>query len=68
MDKAAFYDTKPYDRIWFERLQGKYGVELSFLEYKLSPETAILARGSGAVCAFVALCIPEVCELQMNLF
>lgn len=53
MDKAAFYDTKPYDRIWFERLQGKYGVELSFLEYKLSPETAILARGSGAVCAFV---------------
>ena len=41
---------------------------LSHNRHPLRPAVLLLHRGYGAVCAFVALCIPEVCELQMNLF
>ena len=41
---------------------------LSHNRHPLRPAVLLLHRGCGAVCAFVALCIPEVCELQMNLF
>ncbi len=53
MIKAAFFDTKPYDRIWFDRLKKDYGVELEYFESKLSPRTAVMAKGSQAVVAFV---------------
>ncbi len=50
--KIAFFDTKPYDRTYFEQFNnGRYDIE--YIESKLGPRTASLAEGSDAVCAFV---------------
>ena len=56
--KIAFFGTKDYDRLWFEPLtkdkgEGTYDSEIYFFEANLSSETAILAKGYDAVCAFV---------------
>jgi D-lactate dehydrogenase len=51
MEKIAFFDTKPYDRVWFDRFNTDY--ELVYFESKLSARTAQLARGCSGVCAFV---------------
>ncbi len=51
MEKIAFFDTKPYDRVWFDRLNTKY--EIDYYTGRLRPENAKLAEGCTAVCAFV---------------
>lgn len=52
MRKIAFYDAKPYDRIWFDQMNGgKY--DILYLESKCNPDTAALSKGCDAVCAFV---------------
>lgn len=53
MNKVAFFDTKPYDRIYFDELKAQYGIEIEYFESKLSPRTAVMAKGSKAVVAFV---------------
>ena len=53
MNKAAFFDTKPYDRIYFDALKNDYGVEIEYFESKLNPRTAVMAKGAKAVIAFV---------------
>lgn len=53
METVAFFDTKPYDRLWFDRLSKDYGVELKYFEEKLNPSTAVLAGGMKAAVAFV---------------
>lgn len=49
--KIAFFDTKPYDRESFDRLNDRY--KIHYFESRLTPETAHLADGYDAVCAFV---------------
>ncbi len=49
----AFFDVKPYDRESFERENAAFGFDLKYYPVKLSKETAALAAGSEAVCAFV---------------
>ncbi len=51
--KIAFFDTKDYDRIWFEKLAPEYGYEFVFYDTRCTEDTAILASGCDAVCAFV---------------
>lgn len=51
--RVAVFSTKPYDRDSLERVNAAYGHELSFFEARLGPETAVLAAGHEAVCAFV---------------
>lgn len=51
MEKIAFFDTKPYDRIWFDRLNHEF--EIVYFESRLRPESVKLAEGCKAVCAFV---------------
>lgn len=51
MIKIAFFDAKPYDRDSFAKAGGKY--ELRYFENRLSADTAPLAAGCEAVCAFV---------------
>ena len=53
MNKVAFFDTKPYDRIYFDRLKDDYGVEIEYFESKLNAKTAVMAKGARAVVAFV---------------
>lgn len=51
MEKIAFFDTKPYDRIWFDRLGQQY--QMKYFEHKLTPDTVSLANGCRAVIPFV---------------
>ncbi len=53
MNKVAFFDTKPYDKIYFDELKSKYGIEIEYFESKLSPRTAVMAKGARGVVAFV---------------
>lgn len=53
MIKICFYDTKPYDKIYFEELSKNYDFEIDYLESKLNHKTAILSNGYDAVVAFV---------------
>jgi len=53
MKRIAFFDTKPYDKIWFDKLKEKYNFEIKYFESKLNPDTAYLARKSDAIVAFV---------------
>lgn len=48
----AFYDTKPYDKVWFSNLPHE-GIKFKFFEHKLNSETAKLAYGCIGVVAFV---------------
>ncbi len=51
--EIAFFDTKPYDREYFTKINSDYGYKFHFYENRLDPETASLAGGSNSVCAFV---------------
>lgn len=51
--KIAFFDTKPYDRQFFEESGKKYGIKYKFFEAKLCEDTAELANGYDGVCVFV---------------
>lgn len=53
MRTVTFYDTKPYDRVYFDRLSGEYGFQMNYVEEKLNFHTAVLAEGTQAVIAFV---------------
>lgn len=51
--RIAFFDTKPYDKLTFEKYADAYGVSIKYFETKLNEDTAELASGFDAVCAFV---------------
>lgn len=51
--KVAFFDTKPYDKIWFSPLCEQYNIKVKYYENKLCEDTAVLAKGYDAVCVFV---------------
>ncbi len=59
MNKIAFFDTKPYDKIYFDALKANYGIEIEYFESRLSRRTAVMAKGSRAVVAFVNDIIDE---------
>ncbi len=50
-EKIAFFDAKPYDRIWFDRLNENY--EIIYYDSRLTEQTAGLASGCRAICIFV---------------
>jgi len=49
----AVFSTKSYDRRFFEAANEQHGHDLTFFEPRLTPDTATLAEGHDAVCAFV---------------
>ena len=52
MIRIAFFDTKPYDKIWFDEFNGgKY--EIVYFEGKLNRHTVGITSGFDAVCGFV---------------
>ena len=50
--KIAFFDTKQYDRQWFDAVDHPL-YEFKYLEAKLNADTAALAKGCEGVVAFV---------------
>lgn len=53
MIQTTVFDTKPYDREALLRASEQAGIEWRFLEFRLTRDTAPLARGTRAVCVFV---------------
>jgi D-lactate dehydrogenase len=51
--KVAIFSSKSYDRQFLEMANSSYGHELVFFETRLTHETATLAAGFPAVCAFI---------------
>ena len=51
--RIAFFSTKPYDRRFFDAANAAHGHEITYFEAHLAGETAPLAVGYEAVCAFV---------------
>jgi len=51
--RIAFFDTKPYDRKFFDAAGKKFGFPIAYFEEHLGPGTAALARGFDTVCIFV---------------
>lgn len=51
MEKIAFFDTKPYEQEWFDRLNTEF--EIKYFQSRLRPESTRLAEGCRVVCAFV---------------
>lgn len=69
--KIAFFDAKPYDKPSFEKYGKEYGMKFKYFETKLNEDTAELAHGSDAVCAFVndtvnAEVIDRLCEMGVK--
>lgn len=61
MSTVGFFDTKPYDRAYFERAAGAETIHWQFHEFRLSSETAAMARGAAAVCVFVNDRLDQAC-------
>ncbi|MEA4896822.1 MAG: hypothetical protein VB067_09035 [Christensenellaceae bacterium] len=52
MIKVGVFDAKPYDVASLDRVRGTQ-IDFRYHEYRLGRDTAPLARGLDAVCAFV---------------
>lgn len=53
--KILFYDTKKYDKESFDAALSAFPeIEIHYLDTDLSPNTARLAKGYDAICAFVS--------------
>ncbi|MEL6900384.1 MAG: 2-hydroxyacid dehydrogenase [Cyanobacteria bacterium J06606_4] len=51
--KVACFSTKPYDQTSLIKTNQSFDHELTFFEARLTPDTAELARGYPAICAFI---------------
>ena len=61
MVSVTFYDTKPYDRLYFGQGKNSAEIQWQFYEARLESKTASLAQGSQAVCIFVNDFINQDC-------
>ncbi|KDE40630.1 MAG: 2-hydroxyacid dehydrogenase [Nitrincola lacisaponensis] len=57
----VFYSAQSYDRVFFDRANQSFGFTLHYLDTPLNAETARLASGAQAVCAFVNDVLDEAC-------
>jgi D-lactate dehydrogenase len=62
--RIAFYDTKPYDREYFEQAVEE-GMVVQYHDFRLSAETANSAAGADVVCVFVNDPLDRACLTQM---
>lgn len=51
--RVAMFDTKPYDRKFFDECNAEYGFEIKYFPAHLTPDTAVMTNGYDAVCVFV---------------
>ena len=64
--KVAFFSTQPYDRKSFEQHNERYGFDIAYFDVQLNEQTAALAQGAEAVCAFVNDRINETIIRQLT--
>lgn len=71
MKRVGMFDTKPYDRTWFDKLnEGRF--DIKYFEHKLNADTARTAEGLDAAISFVndsvdARAIATLCEGGVSL-
>ncbi|MBE7026515.1 MAG: 2-hydroxyacid dehydrogenase [Ruminococcaceae bacterium] len=53
MKRIAFFDTKPYDKTYFDLHKENSGLEFKYFESKLNPDTVGMTAGFDGVVAFV---------------
>ncbi len=51
--KIGFFDTKTYDKAFFDRANASFGFEIKYFEPHLTQDTCPLAKGCEVVCVFV---------------
>lgn len=51
--RIALFDSKPYDKEFFDQANGEGSFDIRYYPVKLNAETASLAKGAETVCAFV---------------
>jgi D-lactate dehydrogenase len=66
MNTVAFYDTKPYDREYFERALEAGRLRRQFHEFRLGRETVASVDGAQAVCVFVNDRLDAACLQQLH--
>ena len=66
MNTVAFYDTKPYDREYFESAPAASHLRCQFHEFRLTSKTAASADGAQAVCVFVNDRLDRACLEQLH--
>ncbi|MBT2771241.1 2-hydroxyacid dehydrogenase [Halomonas sp. ISL-60] len=64
--RIAVFSAKPYDRTFITRANAAERHSLSFLEARLTVDTAPLANGFDAVCAFVNDCLDAAVLEQLH--
>jgi D-lactate dehydrogenase len=66
MIEVAVFDTKPYDRDYLARAIGSDRIAWRFHDFRLSAETASIAKGAQAVCVFVNDLADRVCLEELT--
>lgn len=51
--RIAFFDAKPYDKKAFNELSSDFGIDFTYFDARLNPQTSNLAAGYDGVCVFV---------------
>lgn len=51
--RIAFFSAKPYDRIFFDRYNKEYGIDIDYYETHLGPHIVDVIQNTDAVCVFV---------------
>ncbi len=51
--KIVFFSSKPYEKIFFDEANEKFGFELIYFSHHLSAHTALKSLSADAVCVFV---------------
>lgn len=51
--KIAFFDTKPYDKEYFNEINKSYHFDITYFRYHLTPENIVLAKGFNIIIIFV---------------
>ena len=69
---VAVFDTKPYDRETLQQAAANHGIEWHFLDFRLTEDTAYVAKNARAVCIFVndqvnRPCLEELASLGVEL-
>jgi len=72
LPRVAFYDTKPYDHLYFDPAAKNSGIALQYHDFRLSETNAASAKGASAVCVFVndqvdAACLKALAEQGIQL-
>ena len=66
MTRVAIYDTKSYDREYFDSAPGRENLSLTYHDFRLRSESAKTAQGHEAICVFVNDVVDRACLAELS--